>query len=448
MDYHPTPEEMEALMFGGISAERSRAVIAHLLRGCASCSTKLALYLPGLSHLVSPLEAPPPPRLEIYDEALERAFAAVGLSVPRPRTEEEKKRGALGLLASGGLEALKNAPPDLEGLPLYEAFLERSWALRHEDPAQMVQLAHSAALLAGRLNESELGAQEVADLRLRAWVELANAYRVADELDRADEVLARATDWVQETRNEFLRARFFDVLASQFAARRLFELADTTLYILSNTYRRLGDEHLAGRALIMKGIFLGYQGNAEDAIRLIQEGLASVDDQRDPKLVLSALQSQAWLLVDCGRYRDARRTLFDLRSRRLDAGGYVNELKLRWLEGHIQVGMEELKRAELTLLEVKEGFEEADLGYKAALTGLELAAVWLRQRRLNEAEKLVLECADVFIFLRIQREALASVLVAREAAEKRCLTLGLLKQVIDLLHRTERDPNARLEPEP
>ncbi|HKI03213.1 MAG TPA: hypothetical protein VKK31_14645 [Thermoanaerobaculia bacterium] len=98
----------------------------------------------------------------------------------------------------------------------------------------------------------------------------------------------------------------------------------------------------------------------------------------------------------------------------------------------------------MTLQEVRQGFEEADLGYKAALAGLELGAVWLRQRRLDEAEKLVLECADVFIFLRIQREALASVLVARKAAETRCLTLGLLQQVIDLLHRTERDPNARL----
>jgi len=198
----------------------------------------------------------------------------------------------------------------------------------------------------------------------------------------------------------------------------------------------------------MKGIFLGYRGNTEEAVLLIQDGLASVDESRDPRLVFSALQSKAWFLVDCGRYREARRTLFDLRRRGLDPGGRVNELKLRWLEGHIQVGMEELGRAELTLQEVRQGFEEAGLGYKAALAGLELGAVWLRQRRLDEAEKLVLECADVFIFLRIQREALASVLVARKAAETRCLTLGLLQQVIDLLHRTERDPSARLEPEP
>ncbi|HKI03217.1 MAG TPA: hypothetical protein VKK31_14665 [Thermoanaerobaculia bacterium] len=448
MDHHPTPAEMELLLLGGTSAARSRAIVAHLLRGCAVCSARLARYLPGLLRLASRFEAPPPPRMDNYDEVLDRAFAAVGMLLPPSKTLEQKKQEALDLLASRRLEGAEDVPSDLHGLPMYEALLERSWALRHHDPDQMVQFAHSAVLLAERLNEGEFGARQLVDLRCRAWAELGNAYRVADELDSAEVALGRATDLYLENGDNLFTGRFFTIQASYYTARRLFELAGASFDFAINFYQQHRDKHLASRTLIMKGIFLGYRGNTEEAVLLIQDGLASVDESRDPRLVFSALQSKAWFLVDCGRYREARRTLFDLRRRGLDPGGRVNELKLRWLEGHIQVGMEELGRAELTLQEVRQGFEEAGLGYKAALAGLELGAVWLRQRRLDEAEKLVLECADVFIFLRIQREALASVLVARKAAETRCLTLGLLQQVIDLLHRTERDPSARLEPEP
>lgn len=448
MDHHPTPAEIELFLLGGISVERSRAAVAHLLRGCAVCSARLGPYLPGLLRLASRFEAPPPPRLEIYDQALDRAFAAVGRLLPPSKTLEQKKQEALDLLASGGLEGPEDVPPDLQGLPMFEALLERSWALRHDDPGQMVQLAHSAAILADRLKEEELGARALADLRCRAWVELVNAYRVADELDSAEAALGRATDLYLGTQDNLLAARFFTVLASYYMARRLFDLGGTAFDIAANFYQQHGDKHLIARAVIMKGIFIGYQGDAEEAVRLIQEGLVSVDERRDIGLVFSALQSHARFLVDCGRFRDARRALFDLRARGFAPGGRVNKLKVRWLEGQISVGMEELDRAELALLEVKQGFEEADLGYKGALAGLELGAVWFRQGRVDETEKLVLECADVFIFLKIQREALASVLVVRKAAETRCLNLGLLQQVIDILHKAERDPNARFEPEP
>jgi tetratricopeptide (TPR) repeat protein len=440
LNHHPTAAELEGLVFGGISAERSRAVIAHLLRGCGTCGLTLAPYLQSMFGQGKRPELPPPAP-EVYDGALDRAFAAVkrlGVELPQVKTPDQKKWDALALLASGGLEGLLEAP-GLPGLPLYEALLERSWTLRFENPDQMLELARCAALLADQWSESEYGAREVADLRCRAWTELGNAYRVADELDLADQALDRARDhFVLGTRDELLEARLFDVLASQFAARRFFDLACDILDIVAEIYRRRGDEHLAGRALIMKGIFTGYEGDAEEAVRTIRSGLSTVDDQRDPGLVFTALQSQAWFLVDCGRFRDARFVLWDLRQRNLDIGGRLGELKVRWLEGHIFVGLEQLDRAEQALGQVKEGFEEAGLRFKAALAGLELGAVWLRQGRFDEAIAVVLECTDVFFSLGIHREAAASVFMLQKAGKMRNLTLTLLDHVIKSLHKLER----------
>jgi tetratricopeptide (TPR) repeat protein len=451
LNYHPTPAELEMLVHSGMSAERRRAVIAHLIHGCEECNARLMPQLYGLFSLESIPEMVAPPLEESYDEALDRAFAFVqqlSTDLPPLKTPEDRKQEVLALLVSGGLEALQDLPPHLQGLPAYNALLERSWSLRHEDPDQMVQLAHCAVLMVDRLSEQEYGSKKTSDLRCRAWVELANAYRVADQLDQADAALSRATElFLQGTRDDLLGARFFDVLASQYVARRLFDPACNALDLVCQIYQRHGDQHLAGRTLIMKGIFTGYRGDAEEAISLIQRGLSSVNEQSDSALVFSAIQSQARFLVDCGRFEDARSALQNLRGRKLNIGGRVNELKVRWLEGQISVGLEELDDAERALIEVKQGFAETGLTYKAALAGLELGAVWLRQSRADDAAKVVLESTDVFLSLQIQREFLASVLMLRKAVEMKYLNLALLRQVIDFLYKPERDPSARPYPE-
>ncbi len=443
-DNHPTPRELEGILLGGVAAGRVRAVILHLLRGCEECSLALSPYLPERFLTESRPQAPLPFPPEAYDAPIDRVFAAVlRPGVPAAGLLAESKREALALLLSGGLEALADAPPTVVGLPLFEALLERSWTLRHDDPPQMVRLARAAALLADGLNAREIGARKAADLRCRAWTELANACRVDDDLDSAESAIGQAIDhFLLGTRDEILLARVFTVSASQQAARRDFHLACAALDLAVIIYRQHGDAHLAGRSLIIQGICAGYAGDPERAILNFEEGLSMIDEARDPGLVLSTLQSQAWFLVDCGRYPKAQRTLWELRRRGLDVGGRLGELKLRWLDGHINAGLKKFDSAERALRQVKEGFEAAGLGYKAALAGLELGAVWMQQGCLQQAEGIVLECADVFLALRIRRELLASILVLRKAAETRYLNLPLLQRVIGMLHREDRNPKA------
>jgi tetratricopeptide (TPR) repeat protein len=369
----------------------------------------------------------PDAQLNVYDAPLDRAFAAV--------TAAERKRDALDLLNLGGLNALATAPSHVSGLPLFEALLERSWALRRESTEDMVALARAAVLWSQGLQERDWGPKEIADLRCRAWAELGNAYRVADSLDLADEAFEHATMFLlRGTGDELLSARLLETLASYYSARRNFDLACEALAIVTSIYQRLGNPHLAGRALISRGIYTSYQGRSEDAIHLIDDGLSLVEPERDSGLMYCALQSRAWILVDCGRFEDAQKALFDLRVRRLDVGGRLGELKLHWLEGHVNSGLKRYDVAERALGQVKEGFEQAGLGYKAALAGLELAEVWLFQNRVAEAESVALECADVFLALGIRRELLAVMLVLRKAAETKCLNLAILQYTLHLLH--------------
>jgi tetratricopeptide (TPR) repeat protein len=169
-------------------------------------------------------------------------------------------------------------------MPLFEALLERSWALRHESPEEMVKAAEWARVLAERLEPEDLNGQTVpADLQCRAWIELGNAYRVADDLPEAQNALGRATElYLKGTQDELLAAHLFDIQASLLGACRRFDLAETALDLVFAIYQRAGDEYLAGRALISKGMCVGYQGRAEQAVELIEQGIAQVDDRDRP----------------------------------------------------------------------------------------------------------------------------------------------------------------------
>jgi tetratricopeptide (TPR) repeat protein len=441
---HPTPAELEGFVWNRVPAGRSREIVGHIVQGCVQCRTVLAPHFAGLLGL----EEPPAPVLTPeedaqYDVAINRAFSTV---LERARTlREERKRETLSLLATGG-EAPPEVPVPLRGVPLFECLLQLSWALRHENPREMVRLAEQARELADTFDPEELGADAVADLQCRAWVELGNACRVADDLAAAERALGAATErYLKGTQNEILAARLFSVQASLLGDSRRFDLAETALDLVFSIHKRRGDDHEAGRALLKKGIFTGYQGSSEAAIQLIEQGLALLDQERDPRLVYLALHNQARLFLDLGQLREARMALWKAKARGLDAGGRMNELRVRWLEGQINASLGELERAEAALREVKEGFQAAGLGYKAALAGLELGAVLLRQAHSETAVREVLASANVFISLGISREAAASVLLLQKALEREIVDSALLEYVITLLHRSEVPAERALE---
>jgi hypothetical protein len=443
---HPTQAELEGFVWCNLSPDRGRVVVAHLITGCASCRATVASSLQAepSEPALNPQEA------AAYDAAIERAFRSAGEKAGE-LLFQERKRQALRLLEESGLAALMEMPLHLRGLPLFEALLERSRALRHENPEEMVRLAEWAQIVAGRLEPGEgQDSRHIADLQCRACIELGNAHRVADDLVEAGKVLGQAAELLLEgTRDEFLMARLLDIQGSLYGDQREFEVADSTLDLVYAIYRRHGDTHLAGRAAIKRGTYVGYDGKAEEGIRLIQQGLELIDQARDPQLVYLAFHNQIRLLLDRSRPREARVALFNLKARGLDTGGRVMELKLLWLEAQINVGLGEMDRAEQKLREVKRGFEEAGLGYKAALAALELAAVLLRRGRTEDSFHEGLQALDVFEAIGIKREAAASVLILRQTFERREATsavLAVLDHVIGLLSGAKNAYSPRLEP--
>lgn len=391
-----------------------------------------------------------PPEEAALDRAIDRAFN-VALQCERRRLARQRKARdkAVAFLEEHGLEALEEAGKKPGGHALFEALLAKSWSLRHENPPLMVRFALEALKTARGLDASRHSAEWLVDCQCRALIELGNAYRVTHQFDKARNCFERAIDLLDlGTGNPLLHIRLLDLQASLAADLHNFPEACMALTLAHDFHRARGDSHMAGRILIKKGIYTGYAGDREKGIQLLQEGMALVDDRREPGLVLSAVHNQLWFLVESGFCEEAKNLHF--RNLRLfaQAEGKVSRLKIDWLVARIEAGLSRNLSAELGLRKVVRGFEEAQRKGEAALATLDLAAVLLAELRPGEAKPLLLQAARSFNELKNKSEVKKVVLLLRRSAEAE-LEIEVLRRVVleiaAFLRRAEHDPNARFE---
>jgi tetratricopeptide (TPR) repeat protein len=445
---HPSREQLQRLVRCELGKPESEQILEHLEIGCEICGRLLE---DGFAELLGSLnEAERPPRLAgaAYESAITRALAFVRRRARSLARERARAAQALPVLREARSSSeVAVAVQGLTGTWAYcEMLLECSRELRHRDPQRMIWFAELAKRAAENLDPVKYRPPMVADRQALAWAELGNSYRIADRLGEAETALATAGERRKAgTGDPLLEARVLDLTASLRVAQRRFTEAQRLLDRTYAMYRTVGDRHLAGRALISKGIYKTYQQDTAAALDLLREGLRLIDRRREPKLTLAALHDLLWLMVDRGEYRRARRELFENLDLYQRDGDPLNLLKKRWLEGRIAAGLGDLDRAEAALRQVREGLSRLRLSYKAAIAGLELGAVWLRQGRTAEVRGLVGETIAVFKMLGIAREALGALILLRSACEQEYVTLEFLADVLKLLRKLEKDPACRFD---
>jgi len=331
---------------------------------------------------------------------------------------------------------------------LCETLMERSRALRIDDLRGRLRLAGLARHVAERIDPAERGPRQTADLRARAWAELANAWRACDDLVEAEDAMARALDLqAAGTGSESLLARLADLSASLYCDQRRFAEGFQMLDTARSLYERLGAHHDAGRVLIMKGLYTGYAGNAGEGLQILAQGLAAVDRDRDPRLAFQALHNVLLFRVDLGEFSEAQRQLQRMRPLYDRHAGPNEWIKLRGIEGKIAAGLGDLPRAETLFAGVRRDLDAAGLGYQAALMSLELAAICLQLGKRVEVRRLVSEAVATFRSVGVEREAMAALVMLAGALEKEQATLELLALVSEALQRLERGPGLLVHPD-
>ncbi|HET9209029.1 MAG TPA: hypothetical protein VFR03_01450 [Thermoanaerobaculia bacterium] len=389
MAQHITPQDLQALARGELSREAARTAVAHLLHGCAGCRSEAA----DLWHL----GASPAPPEDAYDAAFDRLSASLG----------------------GG-----------KGEAEVEALLQRAWSLRHGDPEEMRRAARLAVLTAGGLSSQT-------DLLSRAWAVYGNACRIAGDMAEAQQALDRAAEILGPGNgNPEDRARLYELQASLEAARGNYDLAQTAVDAAYALHQERGDLHMAGRALITKGLYTGWAGRSREAFRITQRGIGMVDEAREPELVLAAIHNQIWFLVESGRLREARSLLGAHRDEL--ATDEAQRLDLLWLEGRIRAGLRDERRALLDLEAAEAGFAAAGRRSQAANVKLDQAAIHLRLGDAARALSLVRAAEEAFSRIEAPQSTRMALAFLRQRLAQRALPAPVVLRLADIIRRGQR----------
>jgi tetratricopeptide (TPR) repeat protein len=434
------PSSLSRFLNGEASPAETRLLVKHLLGGCRRCMVVLAPMTPPLRLLE--VEPGAEISIESYDSAIDHALEAFRLHGTQALKIKAATRKAHQRLVEKGLlsVSLKRNPD----YAVFDALLQRVHELRNENPQQM--LLHSFVAVQTARQMTDYPDADQADFRTRALTEHANALRVGDRLHEAAAQLDLAEQWYAAgTQNPRLGLRLKDIRASLYGAQQHFGAA---IELLEDVYRgrlALGNQIGAARALVGKGIYIGYTGDREVAFRLFDQAVEMIGPEQEPELRAIALHNKILFMIDAGRSEEASRLLEQSRSL---LTGRTDRVKVLGIEARIHVSLGAFKLAEPVLREARREFFQVGMRAHEAVATLDLAAVILRQgpTRYPEAVTFAMDSLKVFSELQIRPQVQEALNVLMDAIQEGLVTAALLQSVTDFLRLADRDHRARYQP--
>jgi tetratricopeptide (TPR) repeat protein len=315
--------------------------------------------------------------------------------------------------------------------PLVDYLLEKGFAARFQDPQKMADLAKTACAVAGGLSTKRYGRAVVADMRARAWAELANAYRVLEDFEQAAGAFARArTLMLRGTGSALLVARVSELMASYLGDLRRFSEAISLLEEAQDLYGQCHEQAGVERSLLGLAHMLTEANEPERAVIAYLRALRRMSPESAN--LLAPIHGLALNLVESG-HCDLAQSLLRRHQRLYRRGGRLNQFRRFWLEGKIAIGLHEYGKAEGKLSTARLAFIRADKPYEAALVALDLSWVLAKEGRRREVIWQVDDMLRTFTALGIARESFASLILLKKSCEQQRPVEALCGQIESLV---------------
>ncbi|HYG63803.1 MAG TPA: tetratricopeptide repeat protein [Thermoanaerobaculia bacterium] len=438
---HPTAEDFNGFLStatGQGAAARNALVLRHLLADCDTCREQLSamgwdgrrldrlLYLPG----AEPLE-----RQQVsYDYSAafakaERAYEAL-LDEVRPAEQAVEKMWAdLDSRTQEEQVRLVGSERRFQHPEMIRLLVERSHGLRYSDPAKMLHVADLARLASEAATPAVAGNElRLADLRTHSWRQYGNALRISGRITEAEEALTKAQKHCKEgTGDPPLRAWLLEQMASLRIFQRRFEEAIEISDQAGQIYRDLGETHSLASTMVQKAIASLYSGEPENAVRILNRAIPLIDNEEDPHLLLAACHNLVRCYIDLERPEQALSLYSEAREIYQEFQDALIFLRAAWQEGQLLRDLGHLRAAETALVRARKGFMERSLAYEVAVVSLDLAAVYIKLGEAESVRQTVAETVPIFRALRVDRDALASLLQLQQVATQGQQALELIR---------------------
>lgn len=201
----------------------------------------------------------------------------------------------------------------------------------------------------------------------------------------------------------------------------------------------------AGNIWIKKSHVQHVRGQYEEALQSLHQAALRIDPAQEPQAWFAVQFNRAANLSRLGQYKEAQDLLPTIWDLVAPLEGDLHLLRLQWLASEITAGLGDVETAARLLEAVRREFADQGNVFDAALASLDLAEIYLKQLRWREVRFLSGEMIRLFQSQGVNREALAAVLLFREAVEREEVTVDLIRRLSRYLREAREDPSHHFE---
>ncbi len=453
---HPTAADFEGFLLKASqpgNAARNALILRHLLASCRVCHDRLEamgwspgrlerlMYIPGRQPAEEAGSALRERSIYNYDRAFAKAESVTQellAPAPPPLLSVDQLLAELDGLPPEAQIALVEEEARFATPQLVQRLLDRSHSLRYEDLETMLHWTTLARVVASRSTADALGGSpsRLSHLRAKAWSHYGNALRLAGKLREAESALITAQRYLEAgNRDPALSASLQEHKASLYVYQRRFDEAIQALNHAAEVYQELGEAHAFARTLVQNAIAHSYGGNPETAVDLLNDAIPLIDHETDPHLLLAACHNLMRCYIDLEQPNRALAIYGETQDLYKEFGDSLILLRANWQEALLLRDLGHLHAAEEALLRARQGFMERNLMYEVAVVCLDLAALYVKLKSVEDLKETVTAALPIFRGLGVDREALASLLQLQQVA-------GQEQRAMELI----RFLNARIEP--
>ena len=443
---HPSQDSLRRYAAGldkaGLDQSASRLVVAEHLEHCVECRRRLA----GIGGLASGRSGP-----RVDRSSYNSAFESVRRRLGAVHQDLDDDRGRAAEMA----KELLSHPAERRHLLIDNSSRFHSWALAEHllglardcwtaDPHGAEAVIRLALEVLARVPDDSMNRAAIADLKGRAWTYVGNVRRIRCEYRASGRAFRAARNHIEAGSGDPLEeARLLSMEASLMSAARRFDDAARNLERAARLARKVGAVREYGRLLLQKAVLFTVSGRNFEALALLEDAAEKLDVTAEPRLVLVLRQTQLSCLLEADHVLDAIE-VFPLAARLAEeVGEEADRMRVRWAEAKLHQRLGRVGLAEEALREIRDYFVGIGYGFDAALASLDLATIMLEHGRTRAVKTLVGEMVPIFAANDIHREALAALLVFRQAAEQETASVELARELNAYLERSRERPELR-----
>jgi tetratricopeptide (TPR) repeat protein len=437
-DIHITRELLRAVASGELPPRVLTEIgWRHLMKLCPTCNEEVTAFQ---QERAAPAN---------YDTA----FRVLPVVLERHAADLETKTGA----ARKDLRALLRLAPEerrhrihrastrFRGVTLARMLLDEAKRHMPAEPHAVYELAETAEAVLMRTPDTP----GLYDLFARAVAYRANAERAKGDLLAAGDTLRNARGLIRNkgVTDPVVYAEVDWIEGALRKDQRQFKEAEELLVRAVNLYGLTGTKEESAQPLITLGLLYYDRGDYRKAIEVTRVSAEMMSPKTDPRFYLCARHNLALFLAESGDYSAAAEILHeDARLYHKFPDLWTN-LRQTWLKGKIAWGLGDLAEAERLLGEARNGFILQNIGYDAAMVSVDLALIYVQQKRTRELKRLADEMHQIFAAGDVHREAVAALLLFEDAVREEKLTAKVVEDLAGYLKRARSNSGLRFRVE-